>query len=120
LISHCATAVDVFRSASIVGSATFTTDSSIYEIVDARMVTASTHGFALAVQSVPGRTARIAASSQGRALGLGIGHLTGLSGRARLDRTPRSSCPIERRDHLARLRDLSAFVGLATPASTPW
>src|SRR5260370_2041166 len=55
----------------MVGSAMFTTDSSIYEIVDAMMVTASTHGLLPPAQSVA-LTERIAASSQGRGFGLGM------------------------------------------------
>jgi hypothetical protein len=43
----------------------------MYEMVDARMVTASTQGFALSVQSDVTAVARIAASSQGRGLRLG-------------------------------------------------
>jgi hypothetical protein len=43
-----------------------TTDSSIYEMLDARIVTASTHGLALAAQSPVARVDSIVASSQGR------------------------------------------------------
>src|SRR5258705_6073106 len=55
----------------MVGSAIFTTDSSIYEMVDAMMVTASTHGLLLSAQSVA-LTDRIAASSHGRDFGFGM------------------------------------------------
>jgi hypothetical protein len=41
-------------------------------MVDAMMVTASTHGFALSVQPPTLGVERIAASSQGRAFGLSI------------------------------------------------
>src|SRR5580704_10211383 len=65
LTSHWMTSADVFRSVSIAGSATLTTDSSIYEMLDARIVTASTHGLALAAQSPTTRVDSIAASSHG-------------------------------------------------------
>src|SRR3954453_7705583 len=71
LISHCTTAADAFRSASMVGSAILTTDSSTYEIVDAMMVTASTQGLLLPAQSIV-LTDRIAVSSQGRGFGFGM------------------------------------------------
>src|SRR5260370_22413329 len=79
----------------MVGSAMFTTDSSIYEIVDAMMVTASTHGLLPPAQSVA-LTDRIAASSQGRGFGLGMrNHMclavvnTNTAGRAELVASPR-------------------------------
>src|SRR5258708_26576242 len=64
------TATGALRSASIAGSATLTTDSSTNAMVEPRMVTARTQNFCRATQFGSGRTERIAASSQGRALGL--------------------------------------------------
>src|SRR5580704_3377268 len=64
------TATGALRSASIAGSATLTTDSSTNAMVEPRMVTARTQNFWRATQVGSGRTDRIAASSQGLALGL--------------------------------------------------
>src|SRR5947207_6539853 len=55
----------------VVGSAMLTTDASIYEMVDAMMVTASTQGLLLPAQSTA-PIDRIAASSQGRGFGFGM------------------------------------------------
>ena len=54
----------------MVGRATLTTDSSMKEMVEPRMVAASTQNLLVAAQSGAARTDWIAPSSQGRALGL--------------------------------------------------
>src|SRR6476660_1166939 len=76
----------------MVGSATFTTDSSIYAIVEAMMVTASTQRLALSRQPATAAVDRIAASSQGRALRLGMCRLPHLSGAARRARLRDRDC----------------------------
>src|ERR1700683_723702 len=65
LTSHWMTSTDVFRSVSMAGRATLTTDSSIYATLEARIVTARTQGLTLGPQSPVAGVDSIAASSQG-------------------------------------------------------
>src|ERR1700746_655833 len=65
LTSHWIITIDAPRSVSIAGRTTLTTDSSMKEMLDARIATSKTHGFAAAAQSPEVGVARIVASLQG-------------------------------------------------------
>src|ERR1700723_2553553 len=64
------TSTDAARSFSIAGSATLTTDSSILDVAEAKIVANKTHDFCRAVQSAAARVERMTPSSQGAAFGL--------------------------------------------------
>src|SRR5690348_16073419 len=72
LTSHWMTTTDAPRSVSIAGRETLTTDSSMKEMLDARIAASKTHGFAAAAQSPVARVVRIVASSHGLDLELTI------------------------------------------------
>src|SRR6516225_2075900 len=70
-MSHWMTAAETERSVSIAGKATFTTDSSTYAMLEARIVATSTQSLALAAQSPATRTDWMVPSSHGLDLTLG-------------------------------------------------
>src|SRR6516225_6112395 len=70
-MSHWMTAAETERSVSIAGKATFTTDSSTYAMLDARIVASSTQSLASAAQSPATRTDWMVPSSHGLDLTLG-------------------------------------------------
>src|SRR2546421_3447165 len=64
-MTHCIAASVVPRSASIVGSATLTTDSSTNAMVDPNTAAASTHGLSRWGQAEPPRMDRMTCAAQG-------------------------------------------------------
>jgi hypothetical protein len=68
LTSHWIVTIEVARSVSIAGNATLITDSSMFAMLDARIVATRTQGFALATRGTAADVDWMIASSQGLAL----------------------------------------------------